>query len=339
MAIGDTVRGGCLMPRARHGLSFKQQNVVAPPPGNGRNYAVGVWSGLSTNIWAGDMSGWATKPMDFVNTQTDQADSFWGGDGLTWTPTPASFFMSNQFFGSTDFAGMASGTMNSTWLSWLQAHSALASKTAIVRIWQECNGTWMNWSKFSSPSQFISAWRNMATQVRTVFPQAKIDWNLNYNCGPGSEGNGGNGTGYDLYPGDDLVDIISIDAYENGPSGAGPGGTTWANLQTCPGVNLTNLVSFATSHNKLIGVSETASQNCDSTWVTNWATWMDGLGTRASHFSWYDDGFGNNGGNVLWTTSGTADSCAASTLRAAWNACSFGTKGFTGTWTTLIPHT
>lgn len=309
----------------------------------GRNYAVGFWAGYSPNKWTGENGGWANKPIDFLNTQTDQADSFAGVDGFTWSPTPTAFMMSNEW-NNTDYAGMAAGTYNSTWLSWLEQGSRRSLPIAIVRIWQECNGNWMPWSKFSSPSQFISAWRNMATQVRTAYPNAKIDWNLNWNCSLGA-GNLGNGasTGFDLYPGDDLVDIISIDAYENGPSGGGGGGTTWATLSGSgtAGVNLVNLQNFAAAHGKLIGVGETASQNCDSSWVTDWATWMDSLGTMGGYFSWYDDGFSNNGGNVLWTTSTGSDAaaCPANSLRSAWNASSFGSKGFQGNWTNIIPHT
>jgi hypothetical protein len=219
-----------------------------------------------------------------------------------------------------DMAQAAAGAYNSIWLSWLQGQAAAAPNVKVVRIWQEINGNWMAWSQ-GTPAQIIAAWRNMATQVRIAFPKAVIEWNLN--VGTGWSGQPGDGSGFDLYPGDDLVDVIGMDTYEKS--------TSWADAVNGPGVNLNNLVAFASAHNKLVAISETAANSCDASYITNLTAWLDSLGARAAYLSYYEGGTSNNGDNVLWATTGT-DSCPSNTLRAAFLASSFGTKKFGGTW-------
>jgi hypothetical protein len=138
-------------------------------------------------------------------------------------------------------------------------------------------------------------------------------------------------TGFDLYPGDDVVDIISVDFYEKNIS--------FANALNGGGVNLTNLAAFAASHNKLIGIPEWATQNCDGSFITAVANWCDSMGTRMAYQSYYDEGLGANGDNVVYTTrppSGDTDACPVGSLQAAWNASSFGTKAYGGTWSPVI---
>ena len=60
------------------------------------------------------------------------------------------------------------------------------------------------------------------------------DWNLS--AGTGWSGMPGDGSGYDLYPGDDLVGVIGIDNDEKGED--------FATIQNGDGVNLNNLVAI-----------------------------------------------------------------------------------------------
>lgn len=234
-----------------------------------------------------------------------------------------------------DMGQAATGAYNATWLSWLKADAAAATAPiTVVRIWQEINGDWMPWSinqtgatsvdgtPNGSPwpaATIIAAFRNMVEQVRIALPKALIEWNLNAG-GPWSGPAGpGNGTGFDLYPGDAYVDVIGLDSYEKN--------TSWADTVSGSGVNLNNEVSFATAHNKLVGISETAAHNGDASYLTSMTNYFDGLGTRAAYISYYDQGSANNGDNIIYSTTGP-DSAPA--LRDALNASSFGTKPYVG---------
>src|SRR5262249_2543206 len=130
----------------------------------------------------------------------------------------------------------------------------------------------------------------------------------------------GNGTGFDLYPGDKYVDVIGLDAYEKSIS--------WADTVSGSGVNLNNIVAFATAHNKQVGISETAAHNGDASYLTSMTSYFDSLGTRAAYIVYYDQGSANNGDNIIYSTTGT-DS-AGTALQDALNASSFGTKKYVG---------
>jgi hypothetical protein len=311
-----------------------------------RNWAFVADEGGAPSAWSSLNSGWAAQPIDGLNTQTDSGDGYWFGTGLSWSPPPKMLIMSNQFgtpgSENIDMVLAAKGAYNSTWKSWLRTIASSASNVVVVRIWQEINGNWMSWSvnrtgrmasdgtpngSAWSAATIIAAWRNMAQQVRSVFPTALIEWNLN-SGGPWSRPTSpGNGTGFDLYPGDDVVDVIGIDSYEKNAS--------FGSVSTGGGVNLTNLAAFAKAHNKLVAWSETAAHDCDGSYLASIAKWFDSLGSMAAYFSYYDQGSAGNGDNTIYTISG-ADSCPASSLRAALNASSFGTKPFGGRWSKIL---
>ena len=310
-----------------------------PPPAAGRNWAFIMNEGGEPGNWAAVNSGWSLQPMDGLHIQTDIGDAYWFGTGKTWSPTPRMLMMSNQYgTPGHDFIDMgqaAQEAYNATWLSWLKSAAAAApAPIKVVRIWQEINGNWMPWSVNQTgatsvdgtpngapwpAATIIAAFRNMAAQVRAALPNALIEWNLNA-AGPWSGPSGpGNGTGFDLYPGDAYVDVIGLDSYEKN--------TSWADTVSGHGVNLNDLVAFANAHNKLVGISETAAHNGDGSYLTSMTSYFDGLGSRAAYISYYDQGLSNNGDNIIYSTTGT-DSAPA--LRDALNASSFGKKPYTG---------
>jgi beta-mannanase len=237
-----------------------------------------------------------------------------------------------------DMGQAALGTYDATWLSWLKSDAAQAAANGtpvtVVRIWQEINGDWEPWSINQtgatsvdgtapgspwSAATIIAAWNHMAAQVHTAFPNAKIEWNLSAG-GPWSGPSGaGNGSGFDLYPGDQYVNVIGLDAYEKS--------TSWANTVSGPGVNLNNLVAFASAHGKEVAVSETATTNNDGSYLTSMTNYFDALGKEAAYISYYDQGTANNGGDIIYSSSGP-DSAPAD--RVALNESSFGTKPYIG---------
>jgi len=76
-----------------------------------------------------------------------------------------------------------------------------------VRTGWEFNGDWFPWAAAGKTADFIGAWRQFVQTFRSVSSRFIFDWCPNI------------GTGFmrsaDGYPGDDVVDIIGIDAYYN----------------------------------------------------------------------------------------------------------------------------
>jgi hypothetical protein len=330
-------------------------NVLADPPATsvssasttttsasngGRDWAFFVNEGTSTADWTSVNSGWSSQPINGMSAYTDIGDGYFTGTAQQWSPKPEAITMTVQYgtpgTNSINMAEAASGAYNSTWLSWLEADAAQAAANGtpvtVVRIWQEINGDWKPWSVNETgatvdgtapgaawpAATIIAAWNNMAAQVHTAFPNALIEWNLN--VGGGWSGAPGNGTGFDLYPGNQYVNIIGLDAYEES--------TSWANTVSGPGVNLNNLVAFATANGKEVAISETATSNDDGSYLTSMTNYFDALGKEAAYISYYDEGPANNGGDIIYSTSGP-DSAPAD--RIALNESSFGTEAYIGT--------
>lgn len=89
------------------------------------------------------------------------------------------------------------------------------NKRMIIRLFHEANGNWYAWavgdSKINTNETYVAAFRH----VVDIFRQegaANVKWDFNVNAS--SVGQGASYLGH--YPGDDYVDIISIDGYNWG---------------------------------------------------------------------------------------------------------------------------
>jgi hypothetical protein len=75
-----------------------------------------------------------------------------------------------------------------------------------IRTGWEFNGNWFPWSALGKEQAFIDAWRRFVTAFRSVSGRFRFDWCPNFGD-----------TGMDpaeAYPGDDYVDIIGMDIYD-----------------------------------------------------------------------------------------------------------------------------
>ena len=75
---------------------------------------------------------------------------------------------------------------------------------AFVRIGWEFNGNWYSWAAAKDPAAFKAYWRRIALAMRSVMgAHFQFDWNPTTADGPLDE----------VYPGDDVVDVIGLDVY------------------------------------------------------------------------------------------------------------------------------
>jgi len=99
---------------------------------------------------------------------------------------------------------------------WTKAMRTLRAKrkgkgTTYVRIAHEMNGDWMAWGMNASTLKYyIKGYRLYASIVRKEFPEARLTWSPN-------GGNHTNVTIDQMYPGDDVVDVIGPDIYDGWP--------------------------------------------------------------------------------------------------------------------------
>lgn len=133
-------------------------------------------------------------------------------------------------------------TMSLTWEAWGLSNSDIINgkkddyikqmaedmkaynKNIVIRLFHEGNGNWYDWavgdSKVNTNETYKAAYRHVVDIFRAV-GATNVKWNYNVNCS-----SVGTGASYlDQYPGDDYVDIISIDGYNWGTTQSW--GSTW----------------------------------------------------------------------------------------------------------------
>lgn len=78
-----------------------------------------------------------------------------------------------------------------------------------IRLGHECNGDWYQWSprkKIVTSGDYVAAFRRVVSLFKLESPRFKFVWNTSVAQGTKSEAEA-------LYPGNDVVDVISMDVY------------------------------------------------------------------------------------------------------------------------------
>jgi hypothetical protein len=120
---------------------------------------------------------------------------------------------------------------------------------SVIRLGHEANGTWYPDNIGDTPveyAEWVQFWRNEVLAMKAV-PGAhfRFDWCVN--------------AGYrniplaDYYPGNDVVNIIGIDAYDTGVSGTGA--ARWNQVYRQPG-GIADVLAFAEANDKPFSIPE-----------------------------------------------------------------------------------
>lgn len=104
-------------------------------------------------------------------------------------------------------AAIAAGTNDAYWQQ--LATNLLGtgySDRIIVRLGWELNGNWYPWNAIASPATYASAYAHVVSLMRAIAPALRFEWNLSRTGSAISWGA--------AYPGNQYVDIISMDVYD-----------------------------------------------------------------------------------------------------------------------------
>jgi len=103
-------------------------------------------------------------------------------------------------------AEAAKGAYNDHWKKMAEqlANWRPSDPVVYIRTGWEFNGDWFPYSSIKDPQDFVKAWKQFVSTFRSVSNRFRFDW-----CPSG-------GTGHveEAYPGDDYVDIIGLDLYD-----------------------------------------------------------------------------------------------------------------------------
>lgn len=164
-------------------------------------------------------------------------------------------------------ANVAAGMYDASYLSVARTIAA-RYPGAIIRIGWEFNADWYSWSAMGRPDDYIAAFRRVAGIFRSVSNDFTIDW-----CPV--QGFSSKMPADSAYPGDDVVDVISMDAYND---------YRWGDYKTDPvkrwewmknfKYGLAWQRDFAASHKKPMGLAEWGVNQDDPYFIQKMYEWI-----------------------------------------------------------------
>jgi hypothetical protein len=149
----------------------------------------------------------------------------------------------------------AAGDYDANWRTFGATLAAKGRQASIVRLAWQFNGNDVEWSA-TDPVPWVDCFRRVVTAIRVNAPEARIDWSMNAHGTDEPQG----GDTFDVYPGDDFVDVIGIDAYDMTPSSPDEASFT----EQCRGPEgICTVADFARRHGKRLGVGQWAVVTCN----------------------------------------------------------------------------
>jgi hypothetical protein len=149
----------------------------------------------------------------------------------------------------------AAGDYDAYWRDFGTTLTAHGRQGSILRLAWQFNGNYVEWAA-TDPVAWVACFRHIVDAVRLNAPSAQIDWSMNAH---GSQVPPG-GDAFDVYPGDDYVDVVGIDAYDMTPSSPDEAAFT----AQCNGPDgICVVADFARRHGKRLGVGQWAVVTCN----------------------------------------------------------------------------
>eukprot|EP00466_Bigelowiella_natans_P017692 jgi/Bigna1/141215/aug1.61_g15923 len=125
----------------------------------------------------------------------------------------------------------------------------------VLRLFHECNGDWFWWGSkcHGGAHSYKKFFRFAVKYIRERTDLALIAWSPNFPFDKEAT---------DYYPGDNVVDVIGLDAYDMGENK----GPTWKEFKT----SLLAMGEFATKHKKVAALTETGNRKRSPETAPDW---------------------------------------------------------------------
>jgi hypothetical protein len=192
---------------------------------------------------------------DWIGTEIPYVLEFWGRDDDwgkiddprwvidLWIPTGRTVVYSIAMLPNDRFTleDGAAGAYDAHWRRFAEAFAERGETDAILRIGWEFNGDFYPWAAGGKEDLFVDYWRRIVDVLRSVpGTNFQFDWSpLGGNRGADVER---------AYPGDEYVDFIGLDAYDNSPVNTSPE-DRWLDIRDRE-YGLAWHSDFATTHGK-----------------------------------------------------------------------------------------
>lgn len=247
---------------ATPGLRPVRQVLGAPPAG--AQWLSGAWAGNPMSASGATAFGaWRGRPLDLVTTYPERptfakmADSEWHVSTFDGAGKRLSYglpLLPDGDEGTLD--EVAAGTHDAVFSKIARDLVAHGRSDSVVRVGWEANASWYRWGATASTAgSFKAAFRHVVGVLHQQAPHLVIDFDIS--CGTGLRGSSDRTAAFtQLYPGDDVVDIVGCDVYDVWKTRAA-NDAQWASaLAPSDAPGLADLVSFAASRGKPFAVPE-----------------------------------------------------------------------------------
>ncbi len=228
--------------------------------GSGLLFSAGAWS---SGVASDDLSSFATyrgRPLDNTGTWPNRETWEIISNPDIYGAVTALAAYRQIWIGlamlpeqqTADFASCASGAYDQYFRTYGTNLTKLNRGNAIIRLGWEANGDWFKWSIANDPTNYKACFRREVAALRSTAPNVKLDWNMNKDSHMGSASIAS------AYPGDDVVDIVGVDFYDNYP--AYPDKAAWDAdynaTQNGGPLGIGSWLAFAKQHGKKLSVPE-----------------------------------------------------------------------------------
>ena len=176
----------------------------------------------------------------------------------------------------------------------------LATKTGapqriIIRLGWELNGKWYPWSAVGHAAEYKAAYRHVVQVMRSQCNVLHFEWNLAWGANPKFDWT-------TAYPGDDVVDVMGMDAYDQYNSG-------WSNMLNAY-EGLAFFRNFAHKHGKPEAYTEwadsiqpsPAGRGDDTAYVQGMYDWLQAGGANVMYAGYWNTPSGGPNG-VIYSNS------------------------------------
>lgn len=191
-------------------------------------------------------SKWLGKPVQYRvvftarNAWSDVSDPYYLEATKHWLYSdPAHFEVMSVplLLNANDtFSTVISGQRDTVFRKLAENISAMGqTEKVIIRLGWEYNGNWFAWSAIKDPAGYKEAYRQVVSVMRNAAPGIRFDWTTDFQSYSTFDWTS-------AYPGDDVVDIVSMDVYDEYNRG-------WSDIENAP-TGLKAFRAFAKLHHK-----------------------------------------------------------------------------------------
>jgi hypothetical protein len=245
--------------------SLQRARAKLGPPTSGGQWHSGIWAGggVAQTKRVKAFGTWRGAPSDAA-TQYPERSTWQSIHDSHWHVATYATFDGTLVYGLPMLPEKGNGTFGSIvsgdhdWVYRKVARDLVMEGhgRSVVRIGWEANGNWFPWGATAkTAAQYVRAYRHIVGVLKSVAPHLVIDFDIS--CGVPLRGQNDRLAALtELYPGDDVVDLVGCDTYDWHNTKAQNEVSWRAAMRPDDEVGIADVADFARAHGKGLSIPE-----------------------------------------------------------------------------------